>query len=52
MIGQAADSWRTGACLLLVTNRFLSLKAFRSSINIAFNSLSKRATNLLVAGLL
>lgn len=51
MIDQAAVKlcW---ACLLAATNLFLFLKAFRSSINRFFSSLSKRVTNLLVAGLL
>jgi hypothetical protein len=49
MIDQAAFKF---ACLVAVINLFLLLNAFRSSINMFFNSLSKRVTNLLVAGLL
>ena len=52
-IDQAATLCSCAAiCLLLITNLFLSLKAFKSSINRFLSSLSKRATNLLVDGLL
>jgi len=53
MIDQAADNvCCTVPRLLLFKNWCFVLKDFRSSINIFFNSLSKRATNLLVDGLL
>ena len=53
MDGQATDNVDcTIACLLLFKNGFLSKNAFKSLVNKFFSSLSKRTTNLLVAGLL
>lgn len=53
MIDQAADNCCCATARLLLGKNWLrSLKALRSSINKFFSSLSKRVTNLLVAGLL